>query len=82
MQKNIQELAENFWWTGDPWANDLWKELDPWLWEDLAHNPTAMLNEIDWTNVSDEWKAKAQSLLKRYNKHVQKPSEILVQLFL
>jgi starch phosphorylase len=74
MQKKLETLAENFWWTGDPWANDLWKELDPWLWEDLNHNPTAMLKEIRWEHVSAEWKQKAQGLLDRYKTFTEKPA--------
>ena len=73
MLKELKQLAADFWWTGDPWANDLWKELDPWLWEDLAHNPSAILEEVDWTAISEDWKAKAQKLLARYDAYQQKP---------
>ena len=27
LQEQLQELAYDFWWTGDPWANDAWKAL-------------------------------------------------------
>ena len=75
MQEELKKLAADFWWTGDPWANNIWKELDPWLWEDLNHNPTAMLNEVSWENVSEEWKKKARSLLVRYKAFSAKPVE-------
>ena len=72
MQEKLKHLASDFWWTGDPWANNIWKELDPWLWEDLNHNPTAMLKEVSWDQVTEEWKEKAQALLDRYEAFTQK----------
>ena len=68
MKEQLAALAKDFWWTGDPWANDIWKELEPHLWEKLLHNPIAVLQEIDWDAVSDEWKTKAEGLLNRYEK--------------
>ncbi|MEC7987761.1 MAG: alpha-glucan family phosphorylase [Myxococcota bacterium] len=72
MLERLKTLAADFWWTGDPWANDVWQELDPWLWEDLAHNPIAMLEELDWESVSDTWKEKAERLLERYDAYQKK----------
>lgn len=74
MKDQLVALAKDFWWTGDPWANDIWEELEPHLWETLLHNPSAMLQEIDWDCVSDDWKAKAQGLLDRYAQFKAKPA--------
>lgn len=74
MKDRLVTLAKDFWWTGDPWANDVWRELDPQLWEDLLHNPSAVLQEVDWGTVSDVWKAKAEKLLRRYEQFLQKPA--------
>ena len=46
MKEELVTLAKDFWWTGDPWANDVWEELEPHLWEKLLHNPSAMLQEV------------------------------------
>ena len=35
------------------------KDLDPFLWERLHHNPIALLQEADIENASTEWKEKA-----------------------
>ena len=41
----LYELSQDLWWTGDPWANDIFQALDPVRWERLNHNPCALLAE-------------------------------------
>ena len=40
----------------------------------LLHNPSAMLQEVDWDSVSEEWKEKARALLARYKAFKDKPA--------
>lgn len=73
MRTQLQALARDLWWTGDPWANDIWQSLDPVLWEELHHNPIAMLDEVNLDNASATWKERAQGLLDRYAEYQAKP---------
>ena len=73
MKDKLIKLAYDFWWTGDPWANDVWRDLDPYLWDMLNHNPIAVLQETDVNKASKAWKKKAQSLLDRYEAYQQRP---------
>ena len=75
MREELINLAYDFWWTGDPWAHDVWNELDPYLWDRLNHNPIALLNEADVENASDEWKQKASALLQRYQQYQEQPAQ-------
>ncbi len=73
--ESLLTLSADLWWTGDPWANDLFARLDPVRWESLNHNPYALCQE--WlgqpTPVSAEWLLDAKALLERYEKFQQTP---------
>jgi starch phosphorylase len=42
----LLELAYNLWWAWHPEAQDLFKDLDPTLWENIYHNPVKFLREV------------------------------------
>ncbi|MBT8212679.1 MAG: alpha-glucan family phosphorylase, partial [Acidimicrobiia bacterium] len=42
----LYELAYNLWWTWDPVAHDLWRSVNPGLWNHY-HNPIDMLRALD-----------------------------------
>ena len=42
----LYELAYNLWWTWDPVAHDLWRSVNPGLWNQY-HNPIDMLRALD-----------------------------------
>ena len=73
LQQRLQKLAYDFWWTGDPWANDAWKSLDPQMWEASNHNPLLMLNELDVSQANATTQKKLEDLLDRYEQFQQKP---------
>ncbi len=74
-------LSKNLWWTGDPWANDLFHDLNPVRWGDLNHNPIALLEEelveeeLDnpSRSPSSEWLERAEALLSRYQDFIAQP---------
>ncbi len=43
----LQELVHNIWWSWEPNVIDLFRRLDSELWEQLNHNPVALLGAID-----------------------------------
>ena len=44
--ERIWALARNMWWSWDPVAESIFRELDPVRWRQLDHNPIALLSEI------------------------------------
>ncbi|NTW98284.1 MAG: glycosyltransferase family 1 protein, partial [Oscillochloris sp.] len=42
----LRELAYNLWWTWHPEAQDLYREIDPDLWELDYHNPVDVLRDV------------------------------------
>lgn len=39
----LEDLCRNLWWSWNPEAQDLFRDLDPVLWEESAHNPLELL---------------------------------------
>lgn len=46
---DLQRLASNYWWCWDAEATALFAELDAVLWDACAHNPVALLQQLDHT---------------------------------
>jgi starch phosphorylase len=42
----LRALAMNVWWSWNPEAQDLFRRLDPALWEEVEGNPVKLLNTI------------------------------------
>ncbi len=43
----LSELAYNLWWGWHEEAQELYRRLDPLLWEAVSHNPVAFLRRVD-----------------------------------
>ncbi len=41
----LTELAGNLWWSWQPEVTQIFREIDPPLWSELAHNPVLLLQE-------------------------------------
>ena len=42
----LHKLSRNLWWCWDQQAQDLFQELSPRAWQNLYHNPVAVLREV------------------------------------
>ena len=42
----LREMAYNFWWTWDSGAFELFRRLEPDLWEEVNHNPVLLLARV------------------------------------
>ena len=42
----LNKLSRNLWWCWDQEAQDLFHELSPRGWQNLYHNPVAVLREV------------------------------------
>ncbi|MDP6037672.1 MAG: DUF3417 domain-containing protein, partial [Candidatus Latescibacteria bacterium] len=45
--QGLEALAYNIRWAWDPDTIDLFRRIDPTLWEKVYHNPIRMLSDID-----------------------------------
>jgi glycogen phosphorylase len=49
--EKLQDLAYNLRWDWQPGPRALFRELDPVLWEEVHHNPVALLRRLDRSKV-------------------------------
>src|SRR5256885_17117704 len=43
----LRELTYNLWWSWNPDATEVFRRLDPDLWDELNHNPVQFLSQLD-----------------------------------
>src|SRR5690606_26826791 len=45
---SLQELSKNIWWSWDPEATDLFRSIDPDLWQATQKNPIELLQRVSF----------------------------------
>ena len=48
---SLKELANNLWWSWNTQAEQLFKRMDPSLWEEVKHNPKLLIEKIDYKRL-------------------------------
>ena len=61
----LRELAFNIWWSWHPEAQDLYRQIDPELWEQDYHNPVDFLRDVRQRRLEDA--AENPAYLKQYD---------------
>ncbi len=49
----LRELAYNLWWSWNYDAQDLYRQIDPELWEQEYHNPVGFLRNVRQNRLED-----------------------------
>ena len=49
----LSSLAANLWWSWDPEVTEVFRLIDPDLWETLNHNPVLLLKEYTPEKLED-----------------------------
>jgi starch phosphorylase len=73
--QRLSALAQNLWWSWDKDATTLFRDLDPVLWRQLAHNPVALLQRIDIDDLQE--RASQLALHSRINYAYRRMQEYL-----
>src|SRR5215213_9788566 len=65
-------LSENLWWSWQPEAEDLYRDLDPALFESLEENPVLLLSAVAPERLRQaaadpDYLAQYDEVLKRFN---------------
>jgi len=53
LHDRLHALALNLWWTWHPEVIDLFRDLDPFLWRQVDHNPIAFMNRITTEQIEE-----------------------------
>jgi starch phosphorylase len=64
--KKLVDLAYNLWWSWNPDARTVFKELDPPLWHSTRHNAVAILRQLSSSRI--EYILKNTSYINKLNK--------------
>lgn len=68
--KRLKDIAYNLWWSWNPDAIDLYREIDLALWEKLGKNPVRFLQEVSQKKLDE--KIKDSGFMKRYEAVIEK----------
>ena len=71
--ERLTAFAADLWWTGRPEAHVLWQDLDPKLYDDVDHNPGAMIAEGALDRMPKGWKARAETLMAQHAARLAAP---------
>ncbi|MCB1127853.1 MAG: alpha-glucan family phosphorylase, partial [Verrucomicrobiae bacterium] len=71
----LNTLARNLWWTWDQDAQDLFAELSPRGWQNLYHNPVAVLREVSEYELrvrlqDREFADRVRHVLRKFNAYL------------
>ncbi len=66
----LDELAHNVWWSWNSDAQNLFRDLDPTLWDRIHHNPVKFISEVSQETLNRA--AQDGAYLKRFDKVLEK----------
>ena len=63
--KMLDKMARNIWWAWNDEATEMFKELDPELWQAVGQNPVALLERLSYEKLEDL--SNDKTMLKKIN---------------
>ncbi len=77
---SLNELANNLWWSWNSEAEQLFKRMDPSLWDDVKHNPKLLLEKIDYKRLlvledDEEFVADLQKVDKEFREYMNRQDD-------
>jgi len=57
--KPLDEMARNLWFCWNLEVIDLFRSIDPDLWEEAGHNPLAMVSSLGNDRIKNSWRMTA-----------------------
>lgn len=77
--KGLEKISDNFYWTWQTEGVELFRSIEPILWEKVEHNPKRFLKEINdfllWQKASEsDYVEKVQAFLEKQEKYLSEPS--------
>lgn len=74
----LKDLANNLWWSWNTIAEQLFKRMDPSLWDEVKHNPKLLLEKIDYKRLlvledDEEFVADLKHVYDKFREHLDRP---------
>lgn len=76
----LKDLANNLWWSWNPDAENLFRRMDPSLWDEIQHNPKMLLEKIDYKRLlvledDDEFVSDLENIYKAFKTYLARPAD-------
>jgi phosphorylase/glycogen(starch) synthase len=77
---SLKELAQNLWWSWNSEAENLFKGMDPSLWDQVYHNPTLLLEKIDYKRLlvleeDDDFLSELDRVYKVFREYIDRKDD-------
>ncbi|MCU0454762.1 MAG: alpha-glucan family phosphorylase [Bacteroidales bacterium] len=77
---SLKELANNLWWSWNSEAENLFKRMDPSLWEEVKHNPKVLIEKIDYKRLlvledDEDFVADLATVTKNFHEYINRPDD-------
>ncbi|MDZ7738305.1 MAG: alpha-glucan family phosphorylase [Bacteroidales bacterium] len=74
----LKELACNLWWSWNEEAGDIFRRIDPSLWDQTHHNPCKLIERVDYKRLKvlsedDEFLADLDKLYSGFRAYMDRP---------
>ncbi|MFN8239145.1 MAG: alpha-glucan family phosphorylase [Bacteroidales bacterium] len=76
----LKELAGNMWWAWNDEAENLFKRMDPSLWDQVSHNPKVLLEKIDYKRLlvleeDEEFLSELEVVYSMFRNYMNRPED-------
>ena len=76
----LKELAINLWWSWNSRAENLFRKMDPSLWEMVEHNPKRLLEQIDYKRLivlqeDENFLSELDSVYRSFREYMDRPED-------
>jgi starch phosphorylase len=75
----LSEIAYNLWWSWNPSAQALYRDIDPELWDEVNHNPVLFLRRaqqqaLDAAAEDEEYMERYQEVMDAFDAYMDPPA--------
>ncbi|MDU1903738.1 MAG: alpha-glucan family phosphorylase [Dysgonomonas sp.] len=79
--KALEELSKNLWWCWNQDAIDLFKSIDPKIWESVEHNPIVLLDKINYQRYQEleqdaDFVGRLESVYNHFKEYMNKTDDL------
>jgi phosphorylase/glycogen(starch) synthase len=76
----LKELAHNLWWSWNIEAENLFRRMDPSLWDEVNHNPKVLLEKVDYKRLlvleeDDDFLSELDRVYKIFREYINRPDD-------
>lgn len=76
----LKELSTNLWWSWNSRAENLFRRMDPTVWESVGHNPKKLLEQIDYKRLlvleeDEDFLRELNTVYRMFREYMDRPED-------